>query len=270
MSITDSLYHPEGHPFETRLVSTETNDDRKPLIEIQPELIDNKKILVLKFIRSKKPIYTFDVLLTQILCYAEQNNYDLVKLEDDALFTSDEDCLFRALIYRAFQNKNSIYVDKGFYPKVQDIELDKLKDIIYNYKIKDAKNLGYFLPEELKLVIENIEASKDDERFGEWLLNEPCIFYRNVINKIEALSKKVKNKEISIDKLNKNTYDFLIAFRTYFIMHQNLIRTPECKKGGTHKKRRFTISQRKNKKIKKFSRRMRKNKTKKTKRTKYY
>lgn len=232
MSVLDNLYHPEGHPFETRLVSTETDGAGNPLIEIQTEIKGDTKILILKFIRSKKPSFTFDSLLNDVLCYAEKNQYHYVKLEDDALFTMDENCMVRALIYRSFQNKNSIYVDRGFYPDSEDVELDGLKNIIYNFRIGDAKNLANFLPEDIHQEINSIDASLDNHRFGEWLLTTHCSFLRNVINRIEVLARKIETDPSSYESLTQDTLDFLRSFRAYYFAHTSLIKNAVCAKGG--------------------------------------
>ena len=65
----------EPHEFITdRKVSKETVTDdgeKKPLIELQPSN-DNTK-LILKFIRSKKPVYTLNDLMAGFFCYAKDN-----------------------------------------------------------------------------------------------------------------------------------------------------------------------------------------------------
>lgn len=239
MSITDNLYHPPDHPFETRLVSREVDGSGNPLIEVQDEEKGGKKILVLKFIRSKKPEYTFDKLLNDVLCYGDKNGYDYVKLEDDALFTMNGDCMVRALMYRAFQNKNSIYVDRGFYPENKDVELGNLKDVIYNYRVEDARNLATLLPRDIQEVIMALDASKNNERFGEWLLSQDCSFYRNVINRIEAISRKIETDEQIKASVNSNTQQFLSNFRAYYLIHQNLVKNAVCMQGGKRRKSRL-------------------------------
>lgn len=264
MSITDNLYHPPAHPFETRLVSREVDANGNPLVEVQDEEKKGKKILVLKFIRSKKPEYTFDKLLNDVLCYGDKNGYDYVKLEDDALFTMNGDCMVRALIYRAFQNKNSIYVDRGFYPENKDVELGKLKDVIYNYRIEDARNLAMLFPSDIQEVITTLDVSKNNERFGEWLLSRDCSFYRNVINRIEVISRKIETDEQTKSSVNSNTHNFLSSFRTYYLIHQNLVRNAECQKGGKRRKSRLRrtakLSQRKHRKYGKTRKNYRNNK----------
>ena len=97
------------HDFiENRKVSLETtidNGEEKSLIELQPNS-DNTK-LILKFIRSKPPNYKLDDLMMGFFCYAKENGYEIVGLDDDALF-AEGDCKFRALAFRVFQNKKSI------------------------------------------------------------------------------------------------------------------------------------------------------------------
>lgn len=221
MLVVNKLYNPGKHPFKNRLVSVEKNQQGEPLIELQTEFTNNKKILVLKFIRSKNPIYTFDTLLNDVIYYANNNNYSSIILEDDSLFTINKNCKVRALIYRAFHNKNSIYVDRGFYPKNKDIDLDKHRNIIYNYKIRDALNLSLLLPKNIQSVINNIRDTNNNINFGDWLLNQKCCFYRDVINKIDVLAREVEIENYKI--LTNNSYEFLKSFRIYYKMHNELI-----------------------------------------------
>ncbi len=63
----------------------------------------------LNFIRANKPIFTFDLLFSIYACVTRYFNYPRMMLEDDALFVSTDNIQYRALIYRIFMGKDSIY-----------------------------------------------------------------------------------------------------------------------------------------------------------------
>jgi hypothetical protein len=220
-NVFNELYHPEDHPIETRLVSKATDKNGNPLIEIQPSS-SSPSTLILKFIRSNPPQYTFDILLKDLLCYAVNNGYTKVELEDDAMFTNGQ-CTFRSLIYRAFENKDSIYINKGFQPK---LNVETMKNILYNYTIGDAKNLTTHLPPEIRYRILAIPSDKNDDRFGTWLLNNDCFLVREVLNRIESLTKKID----SLNNLTSSSKEFLKAYKDYYNAHQYLSKDAQCPK----------------------------------------
>lgn len=213
------LYHPEDHPIETRLVSKATDKNGNPLIEIQPSS-SSPSTLILKFIRSNPPQYTFDLLLKDLLCYAAKNGYTKVDLEDDAMFTNGQ-CTFRSLIYRAFENKDSIYVNKGFQPR-QNVK--DMKNTLYNYTINDSKNLATYLPPDIRDKILAIPSDKNNDRFGTWLLNNECFLVREVLNRIESLTKKID----SLIDLKSSSKQFLKAYQDYYNAHQYLSTNAQC------------------------------------------
>lgn len=227
-NVFNDLYHPEDHPIETRLVSRAIDKNGNPLIEIQPSS-SSPSTLILKFIRSNPPQYTFDTLLKNLLCYAADNGYEKVELEDDAMFTNGT-CTFRSLIYRVFDNKDSIYVNKGFYPKQNVLDM---KTILYDYTIEDAKNLATYLPDEIQNDILSIPNEKNSDRFGTWLLSNECYFIRESLNRIEALTKKID----SLDKLSNKNKQFLKAYKDYYNAHQYLTQNAQCITNGGHLRR---------------------------------
>lgn len=213
------LYHFSSSIFPLRLFSRHTNDKGEPLIIIEPE---NKNILILKFINSYPPKYTFSDLMKEVLCYAKYNGYIKVKLDDDALFVDKKGthceglpCKYRALIYRVFMNKSSLYIDQGF---VSNIDTTNMRNIIYNFKIKDAKNLAIRLDSPYKEVILKIPFVEDDNKFGEWIIKQHCCFMRGIINKLNIL----KNNPAIKTELNKNSIIFLFAYNQYYEAHKNL------------------------------------------------
>lgn len=227
----DLLYNPPHHPIKERLVSKETNQKGQPLLELQI----SDKTLTLKFIRSNPPNYTFQSLLNDVFCYATLKNCTTIELEDDAMF-SQGDCVFRAVAYRVFQNKASIYVEKGFEPIGGIENLMNYKDIIYNFTIENAKNMiPLFSQFEsspiVKKFIENlnsIDISKNNDKFGEWLISNDCEFYREIFNRLAILtSSSYIVKTLSVESLNPATKEFLTSFNKYILLHKSLEREPE-------------------------------------------
>ena len=192
-NVFDNLYHPRGHRSELRLVSRETTRNNLPIIEIQPN--ETKTKLYLKFIRSNPPVYTFNKLMGDFLCYAYKEGYESVELEDDALFNEDG-CEVRALYKRAFMNKPSLYVSKGFQ---STFNIEEMRATIYNFNIKDAKNMITVLLETNKIretdkdnikLILNIAPELDERRLGEaWLLNQSCRIYRDIFNRFSSFKR---------------------------------------------------------------------------------
>ena len=216
----DNLYHPPDHPIDARLVSKEVNKKNEPIVEIQSK--DNDT-LILKFIRSEQPKFIFANLIKQFLCYAKSKHYTKVELEDDSMF-NDEDCIFRALYYRVFQNKDSIYKDKGFQP-IEDIQL--LKKTLYEFKIIDAKNLAKLMTDKIKIIINSIPDMDNDNLFGTWLLKRECFFYREVFNRLSVISAQPVAK-IDLLDINIKSKEFLKAYYKYKKLHETLIRNADC------------------------------------------
>ncbi len=154
VNIFDNLYKSLNERFPNRLISREITTNGQPLIEIEPDATKTK--LYLKFIRAKKPDYGLERLITDFLCYAKTKNYTTVELEDDSLFNEADDCQVRTLYKRAFENKPSIYANPkyGFKSDMQinEMDSDKMRDVIYKFKIIDAKNLASVM---LKQIAEN-------------------------------------------------------------------------------------------------------------------
>jgi hypothetical protein len=265
------LHHPENHPIESRLVSKETvltSNGNKPLIEIQPGRKDEEgNILELKFIRSKKPYYEFDKLIKGVLCYAKKKGYKKVKLEDDALFSGEGECKYRALFFRAFQNKKSLYEDKGF---KSSENTDSMREILYNFTVEDAKELVKDIDKfnnnlfiEFKKNIEKIPVSLNKERFGKWiddLRTKDCSMMGGAISQLLTLSSKIETWPNNIEIDNKS-YIFLKTYRNYLRAHEELIQDARCndKYGGsrslrrtTHKTYRAKYNTRKSRKSRKY------------------
>lgn len=203
-----------------------------PIIDILPD--PTRNTLHLKFIRSEPPVFDFTHNLNYVICYAKKQGYDNVSLQDDALFTDkdDKECIFRALFYRVFINKYSIYVDKGFTPTTCTMdELNKIKNILYNFKIINAKELSLFLPKKIQKRILEIPTSKDDARFGEWLVNQDCMFFREVINRI--LDKKLIENIVG---MSEELIIFIKFAFAYLDIHQSLTQNvSQCKTNKSSK-----------------------------------
>ncbi len=260
-NVFDNLYHPEGHVYKLRLFSRETTRDGKPIVEIQPD--ETRTKLYLKFIRST-PVYTFNKLMSDFVCYAEKEGYKSVELEDDALF-NENGCEVRALYKRAFQNKPSLYVSKGFQ---STFNIQEMISTIYNFKITDAKNMISILlatnkihpddTEYIKLILE-IDPELNDRRLGEWLLNQSCSIYRSIFNRFGTF-KGIMQKELNsgdrtkienINKLTPESKQFIMAFCDFIKAHEHLIRKAECTQFGGYLRRKSVFTQSKQRKQRK-------------------
>jgi hypothetical protein len=210
-----------GNSF--KLVSKIKTDNGEPVIEIYSE----NDILFLGFIRTTNDLRLKDIM-KQLFCYAKLNRYTKIKLEDDAFFTekTNKNCHYRALIYRAFLNKPSIYLDFGF---KSEINVTELRSYIYNYKIKEAKEelipfIGKLQLREQKKFKSIIEAKDKNinDLFGEYLVKlEHCEDMKFMINKLLELSSKIEKDKISNSFLNR-LYE-------YYKLHQSLvINVSEC------------------------------------------
>lgn len=91
-----------------RPVRVNTRDE---LLEILLNKKDNYSKL--KFIRTKKPEYTLESLKNIYVCVTNYFGFSNMILEDDAKFeTPGYD--YRALFYRIFINKDSLYADTNY------------------------------------------------------------------------------------------------------------------------------------------------------------
>jgi hypothetical protein len=223
----NSLEHPEGHPIEGRLVSKETVEvqvgstkETKPVIEVQP----NGSTLKLAFIRSNPPAHPFKTLIKQFLCYATEKGYTKVALEDDAMFTNPEDktCVYRALMYRLFQGKNSLYVDQGFHPTTN---VSEEKERLLAVTVKQMKEITPHLPESLA---SQLTSAPDEILFRTWILEQPCLTVREFINKIDFAAGKLK----ATTNIGPHGRQYLEDWKKYIRAHQDLQREPVCSKGG--------------------------------------
>ena len=211
MNVFDDLYHPpELDHLPLRLVSKAVNESGDPVVEINP---GDAGILILKFVRKSSHV-TFNKLLNDFLCYAKNHGFEKVELEDDAMFVNGT-CRYRSLLYRAFKNENSIYVKRGFRPTV-DVELWKTQ--LYNYLIRDAKNMAHYFKHAIECQIMAIPTDSDTDRFGEWVTTQTCIVIRDILNTLDLLRHLVSR----MPDLNENSVTFLEAFTFYYMAHQNL------------------------------------------------
>lgn len=234
----ETLYHPEGHSVPARLVSIETKPVeekningtprivQKPIVEITPD----GSTLQLSFIRSTKE-FPFADLMKQFLCYAAEQGYTKVKLEDDAMFTNDADvtCVYRALIYRLFQGKDSLYVGKGFRPAVNVTEEKKRLVSATVGQVKEIVNLlSPKFSENLTNVRAELMAAPDERNFGEWILEQPCHTIREFINKIDSATGKLK----ATTNIGAHGRQYLEDWKKYKQAHNILEREPVCSEGG--------------------------------------
>jgi hypothetical protein len=230
----NNFFAPKG-----RLESKSKNLKGNPILSIEPNSAD-AKTLVLKFIRkndtkdSKPTKYYMD----KFLCYAKHQGYETVQLQDDSMFTKD-DCTYRALLFRAFQNKESIYKSYGFVPKgITEEHINGLRSTIFSFKIKDAKNLfdiKHTRTEKFKDLITAIDKGIDTNNFSNWLLSLDCKVMAELLNNIYVLSfEYTKNKinEEEVKKLNDNSKTFLNSIVNYLDAHNFLIRNPTCDDGA--------------------------------------
>lgn len=216
-SLFEGLFKPFDIPIAGRLRSVEEDDQGKPLLE----LTKDNGTLILSFIRSK-PGYDFKTILNDTLCWAGSNGFTTVKLEDDALFNQGRDCLYRALIYRAFQNKHSIYVDRGFGPKNKSSVERDLKTL-FNFPISSAKQLFTIAPPELSKTRRDLEMVRVEGPFGTWLISRPCQEFRAVMNWLLTLS-----TPSNMGKAPPSTIPFLEAYHNYIEQHKVLTQMSAC------------------------------------------
>ena len=210
-----------------RYYTKELTPDGKSVAEVNiyndPEE-KGKKIAKLSFIRSTNT-HKFKDLMKAFLCQAKKKGYTKVKLEDDALFTKEvdgEDCTYRALFYRLFEGKNSLYIDQGFRPIV---DISREKAILLKATLKTIKEFATLLPEELQAKIKDVP---DEKLFRTWVLEQDCMIMREFINKIEAVAAKLKAET----NITNDAREFLKSWRAYYQAHQHLERIPECTKSG--------------------------------------
>ena len=216
MNVFDELYHPPHlDHLPTRLVSRAENEHGEPIVEITPECDGT---LLLKFVRKSCNV-PFNKTVEDFLLYARKEGYKKVELEDDAMFENgscgNKDCRYRSLLYRAFQNENSIYVKLGFHPVV-DIEMSKSQ--LYNYSIIDAKNMALYFRPDIQAKIRAIPSDFDGNRFGQWVTEQKCCVRREILNNLDSLRTKMDQ----LPALNERSIEFLKSFTFYYTAHRKL------------------------------------------------
>lgn len=249
------------HEFiEGRKVSIETtmdNGETKPLIELQPSS-DNTK-LILKFIRSKNPDYTLDDLMAGFFCYARENGFTSVGLEDDALF-SDGDCKFRALTFRVFQNKKSIYDKFGYKPKL-DItgHLKILNSLKLTESIQILKNLTG-----MDSLVERAKSFGDDALFSDFIVSLDCEPRRTFLNRLDELALKFERNSSQFHELNADAkaQEYLTKYREYVKAHEEMTAMPLCSSKGGKRKSSYSSPTKRGSGSKKFGSKKRKPKGK--------
>jgi len=164
--------------------------------------------------------------MRQLFCYAFHNGYSKIELEDDALFANrqNSECLYRALIYRLFQNKKSIYEKYGFVPNTNR-NVDKLRRDINLYTIGEVKKeiqpiLDYLRQNARPRFQQIMDYADDTQIFGEYIINLQCSNLRFMINELLYLSSKIKK--------NENTPNFLVLLDKYYKAYKKLIVEPTC------------------------------------------
>lgn len=209
--------------IEGRLESEARINEDSPIVVIKPE----GETLTLSFIRSTKE-YPFKQTIKYFLCYAKEKGYTRVKLEDDAFF-SEGDCMYRALFYRAFRGKDSLYVDQGFKPL---IDIKDEKKILEKTPVKIIKEIMDVEPnQEFQDLLNTATPDENNNSFGEWILEKGCENIRKFINKIDFIASKKKDTPPYKD-LSNEAKQYLTAWRKYYEAHQVLEREPGCAEGG--------------------------------------
>lgn len=211
-----------------RFISNKKNNTgENPLVTY----LINDKTFELKFIRTKKEIKLIQ-LINCIKNFARKRGCIRIILEDDALFISHNNstCKYNALIYRAFQNKKSIYYDNGFIPYNPNLNstnclrnLEYHLNIIYNFEIRDFLNMKQYIKNNdgTEIVINNINSINKNKKFGEWLINKECNIFSIIITKILTLAYNRLKNEYRF--MNENTKKFLESIEEYRILHKNLV-----------------------------------------------
>ncbi len=227
----------EHHQSDTRYVSTLKNIHGEPLIEVD---VKDGDTLYLKFIHGdSNGILKLDDLLQEVKCFAKSVGKKYIHLEDDSMFPIEYNCKVHSLMLRAFQNKNGVYYDRGFYPsKVEDRDIyEKLRLTIYQYPlnlvsefVNDLQFTEYNEHMKEILVTKLNTVNDNTEFFGEWLLTQECLYYKKLIDLIMQLAKCNK------PAYSTETNNFLEAYRDYFLINKNLIaNAADCYKGGVRR-----------------------------------
>ena len=137
------------------LQSVNLTSYEKPLLTISFDKENNYSKL--NFIRAHKPFYTLDLLTSIYGCVTKYFKYPKMILEDDAMFIITDVFNYRALFYRVFINKDSIYyggkldfkpskTTDDYFFRDEDYTNDKYltdKSLLYNSDICDFVN--YFV-----------------------------------------------------------------------------------------------------------------------------
>ena len=201
-----------------------------PLLNITLNKKDNYSKL--NFIRTDKGSqFTFDLLMNIYMCVTQYFNYPKMIIEDDALFTTTEEITYRALIFRVFDNKDSLYYKEPFIfrptkslkPQDQylydgdytDATYQRDKSLLHNSHIGDFieyyKMLSQLIKEDsaskqqkTPISLQQIEGILQSlEKFG------PEKFTRDYIRRLQDDRIEKKEKEIINNFINKlSPYSF--------------------------------------------------------------
>jgi len=167
-----------------RYVSLEVDKDHltgenRPILEIT----EIGKILHISYIRSK-PGYTLNSLLQKALDHAKEKNFDRAELQDESHFLhlGKSPCVYRALFYRAFEGKKSIYETKGWFPTS---ETSKLIQTIVSFTTTDAASL---IPLLQKFKRVPVPIPSNNTPFGRWVNEQPCNIMKYFYNIFSILT----------------------------------------------------------------------------------
>lgn len=220
---------------QQRMRSNKTNRRHQPLINLYPN--STNRSLTLKFIRTHED-YRLKNLLNSLYEYAKRKNYNVIKLENNAVFTNTRNtsCTYSAKIYRVFQNKPSLYESQLYFPNMSNREnLNRYKNYIYNYPLSIARNdlpiiathfgiLGRNIPSFTALFESLGSSNLPDIRFGTFLLSlqeTNCRLMNEIFVRLDYLSAQIDTilHNYFKTKLSQPTGQKIIE---YIINHENI------------------------------------------------
>lgn len=179
-----------------RYVSLEMEKDhltgeKRPILEIT----EIGKILHISYILSK-PGYSLNSLLQKAIDHAKDKSFDRAELQDDSHFLrlGKSPCIYRALFYRAFEGKKSIYETKGWFPTS---ETTSLIQIISSFTTTDAACLVPYLQ---KIRPMPVKIPSHNTSFGRWVNEQSCNIMKYFYNVFSILT-----TQKWIDKVDKSS-----------------------------------------------------------------
>lgn len=214
-------------------VKTRLQGEEKSLIQMTPQVKNGERILKLDLILAT-PEHRLPELMRAFLCYAADNGYTRVELQDDALLGKDP-CQFRGLTYRALLGEPGIYSKYGFRPtaEIQAI-LPRLAAYTVEQALAELLPLRDLLfPEDKRDFVRVLsQAAEPGETLGQYIQRKPECDRGFLLNKIYTLATK-------IERAGRRNL-FLEDFLKYYNAHGRLTAIPECRvQGGKRKHRRY-------------------------------